>query len=545
VPNRRVTALLIFLLAISFYVFTLSPSIAWGDGIRLQSEAISGESFILSEMPADQFQPDPFPYSKVGITAWDHPLYIVLGHALTEAFPSIDSIWLVNLISAVCGAAAVTLVFSLSYQFTSSRVASAYAALALAVSHTFWWHSSTPEVYTLFAFLLLACIYFFDKFERTGKYWALTTSAFFLGLAATDHVLAGLVVPAFPIYLLLRKRSLRIQIQDWRRLVPPVLAFVVGFSLYIVQFIRITRSFPLGEIMGTAVGSTFLKGLGAFSPALIAESLFTYLLYLLIQFGPLGIFLGAVGIHKLRDGADPSLWKIVALYIVYTIFGILYRVTDQFAFFLTSHVFFALLMGIGAAYVLAVLKTRGRLALTSILALSIFVTPLFYHAIPRLAKLNGIGDSAMNIPQIGTGLRDGLAYYIDPNKRGDFSAYDFGSETIKHFAPNAVVIAEWYTDTDEYFVLRYFHKIMGVRPDVAIFGFPTDDPFSFDPQLVLTVIQNSSPERPVYLASLSERFYEASKLLDAYCVVPENNLYRLYPKETQGAACLGKDSATQ
>ena len=195
-PKKNLTALLVFLLATSFYVFTLSPSLAWGDGVRLQSEAISGESFVLAEMSPDEFTPDTFPFSKVGVTAWDHPLYIVLGYTLTQSLPFVDSLWLVNLISAIFGAASIMLVFLLCYRFTNSMWVSVYASLALAVSHTFWWHSSTPEVYTLFVFLLLLSIYFFDSFERTGKSSALTFSAFFLGLAMSDHILARLAVPA-------------------------------------------------------------------------------------------------------------------------------------------------------------------------------------------------------------------------------------------------------------------------------------------------------------------------------------------------------------
>jgi hypothetical protein len=70
-------------------------------------------------------------------------------------------------------------------------------------------------------------------------------------------------------------------------------------------------------------------------------------------------------------------------------------------------------------------------------------------------------------------------------------------------------------------------------------------PGSFDPQLVLDVIEESLPEHPVYLASLSEKFYASSKLIEMYCIVPENNLYRVYPKEEDSLQCLGIDSITE
>ena len=58
VPNKTTSTLLVFFLILSFYLYSLLPSLAWGDGVKLQSEAVSGESFVISEMPADEFKPD-------------------------------------------------------------------------------------------------------------------------------------------------------------------------------------------------------------------------------------------------------------------------------------------------------------------------------------------------------------------------------------------------------------------------------------------------------------------------------------------------------
>jgi len=78
VPNKKLSAFLVFVVTTSFYFYSLLPSLAWGDGTKLQSEAISGESFVLAEMPPDEFIPDPFIFSKVGVAALEHPLYIIL-----------------------------------------------------------------------------------------------------------------------------------------------------------------------------------------------------------------------------------------------------------------------------------------------------------------------------------------------------------------------------------------------------------------------------------------------------------------------------------
>ncbi len=543
--NNKITTLLVFVLTISFYIYTLLPSLAWGDGTKLQSEAVAGESFVIAEMPPDEFTPDPYPFSKVGVAAWDHPLYIVTGHLLVKAFPSVDSLWLVNLVSAIFGSASVAMIFLLVHLYTESTFASIFASLSLAVSHTFWWHSSTPEVYTLFVFLLLLSFYFYEQFERRNKQSPLVYSAFFLGLAASTHVLAFLAFPAIGLYYFLSGKYRGFQISQLRQLILPAIGFLFGFSLYIVQFIRISHNLPLDRIAGPAVGSTFLSQLGTLSPILLGESLLSYLFFLIVQFGFQGIILGILGIRKIFNDKNVSFQKIIYSFLVFFLFGIFYRVTDQFTFFITSYIFWAILMGIGSVYALSLLPSNRRYLLPIILSLLLVATPFFYNALPSLAEANGVNDEAIKIPKIGVGVRDGLAYYINPNKRGDTNAYDFGAQVLEKLEPNSVIIAEWYTDTDEYFIFRYFTKIDNLRPDVTVIGWATEDPFYFDSQLTLDVIEEYFPEHPIYLASLSEKFYAASRLVEMYCIIPENNLYRLYPKGNITPKCLTEDSVTE
>ena len=530
----RLIAPAVFILAAVFYMITLLPSVAWGDGIKLQSEAITGESFVLSEMTDEEFSPDAFVFSKVGVAAWDHPLYIMLGYVLVRTFSFVDALWLINFLSAFFGAASIALVYMLSHRYTGSFMASCYAAFSLAVSHTFWWHSSTPEVYTLFAFLLLASLYFFDRFERTRRHPFLFLSGMFLGLAASNHMLAFLALPAVALYYLLF-RGFRVPARlEAQNLIYPSLGFLTGFLVYLIQFARMARSFPLAEIMGPVVGMTFLSRLGGLDISLLAKSLVTFLFLLAVQFNPIGVILGAHGIRGIFRSERYSR-KILACFIAFSLFGVFYQVSDQFAFFLSAYVFWSLMMGIGVDHFLSGLRKNIRLISYGALGLLILGTPLFYAALPGLAKRAGLDDASAGIPQIGVGLRDGLSYYINPDKRGDFSAYDFGQQTVAGLAPEALVLAEWYTDTDEYFVLRYFVAVEGLRPDVTIVGWPAHDPFSFDSRLALDVIEDALPGRPVYLASLSDHFYASGQLVEKYCILPEDNLYRLYPRGAGGA----------
>ncbi len=542
--KTKLVAVLLFLLVLGFYLLTMQPSLAWGDGIRLQREAVTAESFILAEIVNVEFAPDPWPFARLGVAAWDHPLYVMLGYGLVQALPMLHDLWLVNLISAIFGAGAVVVLFLWLFANTRSTLAALFAALALAVSHTFWWHAATPEVYTLFAFLLLLAVYAYDLYEHNGRFRYLLLSAFVFGLGLANHLLAGLLLPALLIYWLLRP-------QAWRALrLKPVqymwlaLAFLLGFAPYWVQLLRLLRTFPLAEVVGPAAGVTFLQGSLAVTPDALLQSIVSYLIFLVYNFNPLGVLLGLYGWWVGRR-AYRDLWaKALALYLVYLVFGLFYQVADQFAFFLGSYLFWAAAMGLGAAYLAAAVWPQRRRALGLGLAISIVVMPLFYGLTPDLLRSVGVTEAVFGVPQIGTGVRDGLAYYVDPNKRGDTAASTFGSETLNALPPDAVVLAEWYVDTDEYFVLRYFIAVEGQRPDVEIVGWPTEDPFTFDPALATQLVAEQLPQRPVYLASLSSEFYDAPALLRDYCIQPEHNLYRVTPRElVEGRLCLGVETA--
>jgi hypothetical protein len=531
---RRLTPLL-FLSTLVFYVVTLQPSLAWGDGIRLQREAITAESFILAEMVDVSFAPDPWPFARLGVAAWDHPLYVIIGHLLTQSLPMVDPLWLVNALSALFGAGTVALFFHWCHRHSGSQTGALFAAAALAVSHTFWWHAVTPEVYTLFAFLLLLTVLFYERYEESGRQRHLYAAAFVLGLGAANHLLALLLVPA----LLLARiefgdrrlaNGSQSPISNLQSLSSAAFFFLLGFSPYVIQFLRLLRTFPLEEVMGPAVGTTFLQGSLALAPGALGQSLLSYAVFLLYQFSPIGVLLGLYGWRVGRRLA-PKLWRsALALYAVYLLFGLVYRVSDQFAFFLAAHLFWAVALGLGTARAAARLAASRRRWLAVGLALHVAAMPLLYAAAPGALRAAGAGEETLGVPQIGTGVRDGLAYYLNPNKRGERAAYTFGRETLQQLPPDALVIAEWYVDTDEYFVLRYFVAVEGMRPDVEIAGWPTVDPFHFEADLVLQRVEAALPQRPVYLASLDEEFYAAPQLLARYCIRPQHGLYRVTPR---------------
>jgi len=534
-----ITAIL-FIGVLAFYVYTLQPSLSWGDGVRLQREVITSESFILAELVDVNFAPDPYPFARLGVAAWDHPLYVILGHVLVRALPGIDPLWLVNLISALFGAGTIALLFWICYTNTQSVFAALFAALSLAVSHTFWFHASTPEVYTLFAFLLLLGLHLYDVYERHNRPGALIASFFVMGLGVSNHLLTFLALPAAVLYLLLARRLKEGVPRTAVQWLLAVAAFLAGFLPYLIQYMRMLRTFPISQIMGPVIGSTFLSSLADTTPLLLVTSLLTYLGYLVFQFSPIGLGLGLFGLLKGRKEFAPLWHKAAAFYVFYAVFGVIYRVSDQFAFFLGSYIFWAMLVAVGVARATAPLKGLRRRWVIAGLSLSLMVMPALYMALPDLARSAGITDQSLGIPQVGVGVRDGLAFYLNPNKRGDDAAYRFGHDTMESLPPESVVIAQWYTDTDEYFVLRYFAVVKGLRPDVELVGWPREEPIDFDPAIAVNKVEAELQNgRPVYLASLSEAYYHASLLMERYCVAAGGTLYRVYPQDPNSPEAVG------
>jgi hypothetical protein len=116
-----------FLLALGVYGYTLAPGVIWGDSASLAVQVHEQEFFFG--------------------TAGDHPLFVFLGLAFARLPGELARN--LNLLSAVCAALAVAVVFLVGQALGSSVLSGAVAAAALAFSHAFWLHAVITEVYTL------------------------------------------------------------------------------------------------------------------------------------------------------------------------------------------------------------------------------------------------------------------------------------------------------------------------------------------------------------------------------------------------------------
>ena len=194
-------ALLLFGVAI-FYIYTLAPSLNWADGARMQLDVMFEGSTYWSFDEARQVSTDGLPFDKLGVAAWDHPLYIMIAQ-LFRKLPVSDPLYRINLMSAFFGVLAVTTVYKLGRVLTGDPIASSLGALALAVSHTFWFHSVTSEAYTLHMFIMALIVLFTMRWSETKNRRYLVYIALLAGLGLANHVMMALTLLPVGAYIIL------------------------------------------------------------------------------------------------------------------------------------------------------------------------------------------------------------------------------------------------------------------------------------------------------------------------------------------------------
>lgn len=515
----------LLVLAFCFYVYTLSPSVSWADGARLQYEAIRGESFYMYVVGNPALEQDPTPFARLGIAAWDHPLWVMITHAFTLLSLG-DLSYRVNIVSAVFGALTVMAFFFFASDMTGSLSAAAVASVVLAVSHAFWFHAVTPEVYTLNTLLLVLVMHAAHRFVVRSRFRDLALAVFLAGVGISNHLLMLLTLPALAL-LAFRFRGIR----RWYYPLVLLAALAAGSLVYLIQATRMVRVFPLTTLATAAVGFPFASEIVRFSLPALLRSVGVYLGFLVLQFGPMGIYLGVLGWRSMA-GKQQVLWPCLAFFTAYTGFGLVYTVPDQFAFFLPSFLVFAVPIAFGLKQIICRCQSRRWIILLVFGGLVPATTVTAYHFLPELARGVGIDEPRLGISQLGD-VRDGLRFYLDPNKRGDFSASRYGQQTLSTLPPDALVIAQYYADPDTYIVLRYFQGVEGLRPDVTIIGWLFHDYDSFQSEKVHRVIRDNIAARPIYLASLNERFYGISRLRQRYALQPEHRLFRVVARSGQ------------
>lgn len=112
-----------------------------------------------------------------------YPLFTLLCGVLVQTPTVING----NLVSALFGAAAVTVFHAICHELSRDRLFAWVASLAWAFSATFWSQSIIIEVYTLAALMFVVCWWLLLKYVATGseRFWF--AACFAYGLSLSNH----------------------------------------------------------------------------------------------------------------------------------------------------------------------------------------------------------------------------------------------------------------------------------------------------------------------------------------------------------------------
>lgn len=533
---RRFPAWALSIIVFVFYLYTLAPSIVWADGARVQMDVmLKGSSYAYME-EVSSVPTDGWPFDRLGVAAWDHPLYVMLAQVFL-LLPGKEPSYLINLMSAVMGALAVGVTYQLAVSLVHDPWAAAVGSLALAVSHTFWFHSVTAQTYTLnilFMAILVGQVFSWAQRQHFGALYSFSLVA---GLGLANHRLFGLIAVLGGVSILWSARDRR----ELMRAVlgPPGAAmavlFLLGLAPWWMQFIRIARilGVPLTwELAGTYSLIEHRLVVGFWGR--LAGNLGSYLVWLLYQFTPLGLVLGVIGFRWMWKNHSFAARFLLSAFVAYILFSANFSVADNFNFHLPSYWIFSLGIACGAGWLQIHWRETGadrriQTYFRAIITAGIVLLPILIYAITPLAlERAGITEANFGIYPIGTGVRDTARYFLNPDKRGDNSAAVFGRTTMSELAPHALVLTPRTSEQDAYVVLRYVQRVEGMRPDVRL-DMLLFSPIDNMPQAVLDEIKSQIPCRPVYLTSLNPKSFPVNELEASYDIVPEANLFRLIP----------------
>lgn len=336
-----------------------------------------------------------------------YPTYMMISHLFTY-LPVANVGWRVNLVSAVFAALAVLVVFFVCRALTGRIVPALAAAFLFGVSREFWSQAVIAEVYTISAFFVALTILVLLVWHRTREDRYLLLFAFLMGLAMTNHMTSGLVLPAAAILIALTDWR---KLTEWRLLLKGTGLYALGLLPYLYLPIRSAMDPPLDEaqphtlsgFLALVSGSNFESRMFAFGMDEMPARLGIYADFLANQFNPLLLAVAALGAFYLAYKREVAvLSMLMFLYVGWLVYALGYNIRDVYIYFIPTYLILCLFIAVGFGNVLDVLQTRlaglrvaPKAAAVTLVSAFIFFMPLSglakaYEQVDRSGDLHGL-----------------------------------------------------------------------------------------------------------------------------------------------------------
>jgi len=385
--DRRLAAIL-FLLACGVYTFCAYPSIAPRDSADLGLAALT---LGIAHPPG-------------------YPLYAVLGKLWLTLLPWGNPAYRLNLLSAVCGASACTVLY-LAVRRWAQRGAALAAALALAWCAPLWKFSLLGEMYALNA-LLLALLLLLVEGDSESLIRRACLSGLLFGLGLVNHQSMILFLPG---WVWMWHGELRRHGASWELIFERATVFaLLGWALYIYVWVRLGDARQAWSVITRAQYGTFALSAG------FARPLSGKTANALLSHWAAGCFMAS---------------SPVIACLAFAGFAAVRKKTPE----LGRGVLLAL-MALGPAFFLMtrfdlsewVAKTVLESAFASSLVLICFLGGAGFAVVPNRVAVAVLAGAVVLLPF--------WENFATMNHRDDFSAYDYVSDLRRSLPPGASVL---------------------------------------------------------------------------------------------------------
>ena len=437
VPNRHhkyLPALLVFVVSMIIYGFTLAPTVTGEDSGELIAAAWEGG---VAHPPG-------------------YPLWTMLGWLAIRIFFVFESVaFRVNLLSAILAASAAAVFCRTLQRFFGVRsIFAVTGAICFAAGRHLWSQAVITEVYTLHIILFCLILHFLLAWIEKPKNGLLYLISFLTGLALANHHLAVLLGPVLIITLLVRNPRIFLKLQV---VIICILALAIGLLPYLYlplaagddpymnwgnpdnleNFQRhVLRQQYADESMHAPRSPHRILGhLGI----LWQWNTWQYTLWAI----PL-IIAGAIVLARKNKGL---FILCLGLWLIHTV-GLLELLNMSFQ---RQDVFCSQVFQLPAYVITAIFLALGlqRITYTMMRLKSLRIpSPLFNTILPLSLVLIVVGTN-----------------YQHNNMRNYYYAYDHAGNILESLSPNAILIPSGDHNT---FPIIYRHFVEGLRPDVTL-----------------------------------------------------------------------------
>ena len=500
--HPRVALLLLVSLPVIFLA-SVSPSLLWGDDAELQRIAVTGEVRAIGQS------------SAASHLLWQSVASVFV--RWTTWLP-LDQAGRVTLLSAVASSLAVVpLAFAVrdlldrsGLDVRARDVGTLVGVVAFGLGHTFWLLSSRPDAYTVQTMLLAVALWGTVRAGSTRQVWigmAITVSA--VVAALMNHVIIVTSVPGLALLGIARVRPTARQVAlaavGGGSTLAAVLAVAQGLgfpSLALVQAVISYRPY-----VPTVRDAILVLGYLTYQFPLTI----TFVAFALVPLRRLGVVVSA-GIGAMYLG-------VVAL-MLFRYHPEMY-VRDQYIFYLPSYLPVAVVIGLGAGWIVenppTWVRVRGRWLTAALVAMA--CAPIAVY--PLAAAVAGPIATRLAPSRVLPG-RDPVWYYLWPPKTGYTGARDYVTAAFDALPQGAIIVADWLP----YQPMRYVQAVEGGRPDVRLEMINAGDGRQ------MAFLRAQPPEAPLFLADVSPApYYEIDDIRACFDIEAVGVVYRLRRKE--------------